>query len=695
MQVRITIKLKLAATFTAIIVLSGVAAWSGFSGVSTINASLKELLSGPVNRLEAIGEIENGFLNLQRLDKNLILAADAAETKSYETASREARKKLLDKLEASTSSSAASDREKYEELRRLVSQYIPLQDKMYEAGGRDSAAEALAIARQAGHTDNFVSMLQPLARRLTAMQPAPQIQNASLALSEIFVLLRDIEIQQRDAILATTDAEAAAARQTLETTISAIGSKHAAFGPLPDAQDRALADEFFERFEQWAPVNGRIASLSAELTKRRAVVLSTREGRTVATGVRKQIGAMTATLHKDLNDAEAEAGATYVRVRNVLLATVASALLLAVAGALWMAISISRGLSCAVKLAGTIAEGDLTQKAEVCTNDEIGDLASALNSMAGKLRFVAGEALSASDNVSSGAQQLAAGAEQLSAGASEQAGAAQKASASMQEMASSTKQTADNAAQTQRIAKQSSKDAQTSSAAVSRAVDAMQTIAHKVSFVQDIARQTDLLALNAAVEAARAGDHGRGFAVVASEVRKLAERSQSAAAEIATLSESTMKVAQEAGATLTKLVPDIKKTADLVEEISAACREQDIGADQMSQAIQELDKVIQQNAAAAEEIASTSEELSDQAETLQSAIAFFKTGEQGYSRGHTLAKAQNSAILLAHQTVPAKQLAPKTPGANPDANGTPHKNGFPLNPGSQSPDEHDAGFERY
>ena len=155
----------------------------------------------------------------------------------------------------------------------------------------------------------------------------------------------------------------------------------------------------------------------------------------------------------------------------------------------------------------------------------------------------------------------------------------------MEEMAANVKQTADNAAQTEKIARQSAKDAENSGVAVSKAVEAMQTIVEKISIVQEIARQTDLLALNAAVEAARAGEHGRGFAGVASEVRKLAERSQAAAAEISGLSSETVSVATQAGEMLTRLVPDIRKTAELVSEISAACREQDIGSSQINEAM--------------------------------------------------------------------------------------------------------------
>ena len=327
---------------------------------------------------------------------------------------------------------------------------------------------------------------------------------------------------------------------------------------------------------------------------------------------------------KQLADQAVESKEEGGHAQTLLLTLIGASLAIAIAAAIWISLNISRSLGRAVGLAGAVAGGDLSQTIPSASNDEVGDLIRSLNMMVEKLRQIVAEALTAAQNVSAGSQELSASAEQLSQGATEQASSAEEASSSMEEMASNVKQNADNANQTEKIAAQSARDAEASGAAVGRAVNAMQTIAEKITIVQEIARQTDLLALNAAVEAARAGEHGKGFAVVASEVRKLAERSQAAAAEIGTLSSETVKVAQDAGAMLAKLVPDIKKTADLVVEITAACREQDVGSSQINQAIQQLDKVGQQNASASEEVSSTSEELASQAEQLQSTIAYFR-----------------------------------------------------------------------
>jgi methyl-accepting chemotaxis protein len=267
----------------------------------------------------------------------------------------------------------------------------------------------------------------------------------------------------------------------------------------------------------------------------------------------------------------------------------------------------------------------------------------------------------------------------------------------MEEMASNIKQNADNAAQTEKISQQSAKDAEASGEAVNKAVAAMQTIAEKINIVQEIARQTDLLALNAAVEAARAGEHGKGFAVVASEVRKLAERSQTAATEISTLSIETVKSARTAGEMLGKLVPDIRRTAELVSEISAACREQDIGASQINEAIQQLDKVTQQNASASEEMSSTSEELASQSEELQASIAYFRTDDStARTRVATAREPQKRVVAIARpSSSKAAFKAAKPKSGKTVAELQARAKGFALDLSSGARDEGDDGFKEY
>lgn len=329
-------------------------------------------------------------------------------------------------------------------------------------------------------------------------------------------------------------------------------------------------------------------------------------------------------VHGRLEASVAADQASFVAGRRNLIIIVAATMLVGAISALFIVLSISRRLGVASAMARSVAKGDLRNTIDVQGRDEIGDLQTAINDMVVKLRDIVGEVTHSVRNVNNGATQMAATSEELSQGATEQASSTEEASAAVEQMAANIKQTAENASITEQMATKSAEDARNSGKAVTQAVDAMQTIAERIMIVQEIARQTDLLALNAAVEAARAGEHGRGFAVVAAEVRKLAERSQTAATEISSLSASTVQTAASAGEMLQGLVPDIERTSSLVTEISVAARELATGSSQINMSIQQLDRVTQENTSASEQLSASAVELADMSSELERIVGFFE-----------------------------------------------------------------------
>lgn len=476
--------------------------------------------------------------------------------------------------------------------------------------------------------------------------------------------------------------------------------------------EKAEASATTEGRPSWTAARVALQQVGIEQDKVRAALQqgNVEEARRFSIEIAKPVNETNSKLEKlvEINRAwlgqsKADAKAQYESTRFLMISVLIGAVIVAVVAALWIVVSISRSLARARSLAQAVASGDLTQTIDKRSRDEVGDLIEALNTMVAKLKEVVSEVMTATRNVASGSQEMSAAAEQLSQGATEQASSTEEASSSMEEMAANIKQNAGNSGQTEQIARQSATDANASGEAVGKAVAAMQTIAEKIMIVQEIARQTDLLALNAAVEAARAGEHGRGFAVVASEVRKLAERSQSAAAEISTLSAETVNAAEQAGEMLKRLVPDIQKTAGLVAEISAASNEQNAGASQINTAIQQLDKVTQQNTSAAEEMSSTAEELASQAEQLQATISYFRLDNQ---QAHTeVAVRRRSASMAAHKEPTAKPaknavagMQERVASAAPDivkrkSAVKPNGSGFALDM-SGGADELDADFKR-
>lgn len=618
---RLTIKAKLGLTFALMISMLIMSGYIALTSLGNVNESMQSFAARPFAQVQRVSQLETRAVDGARLfARTILVPADAdrrklmADFEANDTTFRSVLKDYLERV-------PPEDRGRVQLLATAWDQYTENAKRGFAYALVNGNNRGTDLATQA------VPSLDAAATALVGIGDRPGLDDAAARLiANARVALADLRRDVWRAIAASDDEQVKICEkefnQHLKDFKSALATlQRSGTGYESDLNIVATSLQSFEPILIKALAFGvandqdkATAIYTGPFAAARATVISE------AIKLKEYEAGIAASFVKNTND-------SYESTRNLMFGLLAGAVVVGIGMALWMALSISRGLSRAVSVAQAVANGDLTQDIKVTGGDEITDLNRAMKAMGDKLREVVGQVTSAAQNVSAGSNQLSASAEQLSEGSTEQAASTEQASASVEEMAANIKQNADNASQTERIAGQSATDAEASGVAVARAVDAMQTIAGKITIVQEIARQTDLLALNAAVEAARAGEHGKGFAVVASEVRKLAERSQAAAAEIGTLSSETLKVAQEAGSMLSRLVPDIKRTAALVQEISTACREQDVGADQINQAIQQLDTVTQQNAASSQEVSSTSEELASQADQLQTAISFFRTAD--------------------------------------------------------------------
>jgi methyl-accepting chemotaxis protein len=344
----------------------------------------------------------------------------------------------------------------------------------------------------------------------------------------------------------------------------------------------------------------------------------------------KFIDLQTAAMQQSMKEGQD----AYAMGRRIALLLLIATLVLASLAAVSVTRSITAPIQQAVEHAERIAAGDLTREIVVTNASETGQLQQAMQEMSSRLSGIIRDVREGSAAVASAAQQVSASSQNLSQGTSEQAASVEEMSSSLEQMNASITQNADNSRQVEQAAGKGALAAEESGNAVKETVEAMKQIAAKISVIEEIAYQTNLLALNAAIEAARAGDQGRGFAVVAVEVRKLAERSQLAAQEIGGLAGKSVSVAERSGQLLTDLVPSIKKTAELVQDVAAASTEQSSGVTQINQAMAQVDTVTQRNASSAEELSSTAEELAAQSEQLQQLMTFFRVaGERPAKRG--------------------------------------------------------------
>lgn len=543
-----------------------------------------------------------------------------------------------------------------------------------------AAAFALIFAAMGFSTyESFVSLKEADDR----LQKVVSEQVAEVLLvGDLITQQMILETNVRENLLATDAADIAALEEEVNTVHAKVDTDLEALRATAEGTNIAKIDIYETEHEVLEVLHDKIRAFKATGGQPAAFRMLIVEGEIAFQKLNAALTDLRGSYQVQMEEAVATSEAEYQADRQFLLLLIAVGAVFGTAAAIWIVTAISRGLLASVDLARKVADGDLRSLAQPRGNDEISDLLKAQNDMIGKLRETVGNVSAAVRNVAAGSAQMASTSEELSQGATEQASSTEQVSSAVEEMTANIRQSSENALTTEKIATKSADDARSSGRAVADAVQAMQTIADRIMIVQEIARQTDLLALNAAVEAARAGEHGRGFAVVAAEVRKLAERSQTAAAEISSLSASTVRTAASAGEMLHALVPDIERTSSLVTEITAASRELATGSSQISMSIQQLDKVTQANTSASEELSSAATELASQAEQLADAISFFQLEESGPVR---VAVAATSVRTVAKPVRMAKPRQIK--GAN--------DGGFDFDLGTAvQSDDLDARFKR-
>lgn len=659
-----TIRVKLIAAFAILLVLMGVIFVISYLRISDISDKLNEITDKSAVQLQLIGDVEVNLTEISRDQKKLILAEDEQSMNALKRSIEGFTEELNNTLDELQKISDGESLQKIASLKTKVSEFLTVGEGVVRLSLENTEIRATILSEneaEAGFS-KVLSTADELKNSFMTSNSKEQLDR----IYRIKLLLIDLKNTERMMIASETEElnkiillEASAIENKLESLSTELG------GAL-NGTDKALFDRLQMQYNNFYTLHLQVMEIARKRGKISAEALS--EG-----DVERLDNESDAILSEIERDIEGKLAQDRIVTDEMYTSAVRTMLILivvaVVAGALvamWLLRDIASSLSIAKTAIKKVAHGDFSTEITIVKRDEIGemldelkimleklrgsvdiarqvskgdlsmdfnamtnkggDLDNALEAMVNNLRSITTTIYNGAASVSTASHQVAAASQQMSQGAQEQASASEEVSASMEQMIANIEQNTSNSQETEKIANRAAGDIKVSNGSVSETVDAITTIAQKIMIIEEIASKTDLLALNAAVEAARAGEHGKGFAVVAAEVRKLAERSQKAAAEINEISARTVKMAKESRDMLTSTLPDINRTAELVQEIASASTEQSQGANQVNKAIQQLSIVTQSNASAAEEMSSNAEELNTLAEELKNAIAYFNVG---------------------------------------------------------------------
>jgi len=630
------IRTKLIFAFSFMVVITAIVFGVGMFSLSNMNDRIDRITEETADKIRLSARINQDILFISRSEKNLILSKTTDEMQEYINSVNTRREELQKRIAELRGIVDEDGKYALDNFNIKWQDYLKKYDDVKKFSLLNSNAKASALSQGEGNKtfDQAVFTLTNIRENFN--NKAERNGASSSIIKQVYLsstlleAMRDVQAYEKDYILATTLDEMKKTQTLMEEKrfqahqlIDNLGRS------IVDLDDRLAFEQYKKEYNEYLGVAEEVLALSGENGNKKAFEISSGEGRALHDEASQLMAQIVNKNDSQLDIDSLESDQNYASALNMMVLLLLISLALSIAVAYWIISSITRAVATAKSSLVRIADGDLTTDVEVVGNDEISDLLRTMQRTVKKLREVIGSVRTAVSNIAASSEQLSSSAQEVAEGASEQASSAEEVSASMEEMGSSIQQNTDNANQTESIAVKAAETMEKTNVSVAQTVAAMRDIAEKINVIGDIANKTDLLALNAAVEAARAGEHGKGFAVVASAVRKLAENSQVAANEINSLTTDSVSVSEKSGEMLKDLLPDIQRTSQLVQEISASSREQSSGSEQVNSALQQLNQVTQRNASASEEMASSSEELSSQAEELSAAISYFKVSETG------------------------------------------------------------------